>query len=84
MLKTIKTIDGYELLTIQQASQICGVTVRTVHNWIVDGRLEVLYKAGRLWMVDKKAVETASNSYQKTKPRSRNPKEIEPDDVAAA
>ena len=74
MLDKLVTKEGYELITIQQAAEKCGVIVRTIHNWIQDGRVEVKYKVGRVWLIDKNEVFVASESYQKTKPRSGEPK----------
>ena len=70
MLKTIKTVDGYELMTVRNASELCGVALKTVHQWIYDGRLQPRFKAGKTLLVDKHEVITASESYQKTKPRT--------------
>jgi len=76
MLEKLITIEGYELITIQQAAKMCGVLERTIHNWIQDGRLEIKYRAGRIVLLAKKEVRAASDSYQKTKPRSGEPVEI--------
>lgn len=73
MLKQIITVEGYELITIQQAADLCGVMVRTIHNWIEDGRLEIKFRAGRTILLDRKETIEASNSYQTTKPRSKKP-----------
>ena len=70
MLKHIRTVEGYELITISDAAKICGVTVRTVYNWIEDERLPIRANiAGKVKMIDRKEALTASASYQKTKPR---------------
>jgi len=76
MLNKLITIEGYELITVQQAAQMCGVLERTIHNWIIDGRLKIKYRAGRTVLLAKKEVIEASESYQKTKPRSGEPVEI--------
>ena len=70
MIDTIKTIDGYELMTIQDAAKMCGVTFSTVYRWIKDGILPVRKEVGRVRLVDKKEVLKAADSVQKTKPRS--------------
>ena len=76
MLEKLITIEGYELITIQQAADLCGVMQRTIHNWIIDERLGIKYKAGRTILLNKKEVVVASKSYQTTKPRSRKPQDI--------
>lgn len=38
--------DGREVVTVNQAMEICGVSRRTVYNWIMEGKVERIYTAG--------------------------------------
>ena len=70
MLKRILTVEGYELITMQQAAKLCGVTFATIYKWVKDERLPIRAEVGRVKLLDKKEVISASESYQKTKPRT--------------
>ena len=74
MLKRIITIEGYELITIQQAAKLMGVHVQTIHKWMQAGNLKPQAIVGKTTLLDKKAVEVAGDMVQKTKPRGRKRK----------
>ena len=70
MLKRIITIEGYELITIQQAAKLMGVHVQTIHKWMQAGNLKPKAIVGKTTLLNKKAVEAAGDMVQKTKPRT--------------
>ena len=76
ILKKIITVEGYELLTIDQAAKTMGVHIRSIRKWMQDGRLKPVAQIGKSLLVDKKDVKAAADSYQKTKPRSGVPQDI--------
>ena len=75
MLERIVTVEGYELITIQQAAKMMGVHVQTIHKWMQAGHLAPKAVAGRTKLLDKKEVTAAGESVQKTKPRGGTPTE---------
>lgn len=69
MLKRIITIEGYELITIQQAAKLMGVHAQTIYKWIQAEHLKPRAIAGRTTLLDKREVKAAGDLVQKTKPR---------------
>ena len=60
---------GGRVVTLREGAGLVGVTLRTVHNWINDGRLAVLGVVDRAKIVSETDLMRAAKSYQTTKPR---------------
>ena len=71
MLKRIMTKEGYELISVNEAAKLVGVTIGAVYNWMNDGRLAPMAMINdRISLFDKKAVIAAAGSCKKRKPRT--------------